>query len=300
LTLAPGGCKFCIWNQSKPSRLSLKLNIFIMPTKAKFQKTVGLALGSGVFRGFAHIGVIKTLEKHNIPINYLSGSSIGAWAAAYYALDGNIEKLETELADKPLENLPLFFDFSLKGGLIKGRRLMVYLEKHIGHHDFSSLKIPLQIVATDLASGRPFVFSTGNLARAVRASISVPLVFKPVLYKGKMLVDGGLSNPVPVDLTRQMGADIVIGVNLYNQNEFVDRNFTMTKVALRSTRIVMHNLAMVGLQQADVAIEPDCSAFVQSSGFGKYFTRKVVSELIKIGERATEKMIPKIKNLLES
>jgi NTE family protein len=265
----------------------------------KKQKTIGLALGSGAFRGFAHIGVIRSLEKHNIPIDYLSGASIGAWVAAYYAIFKNIDKLEHELTAKPMDNLPMLFDLSWTGGFIGGYKFMSYLEQNLSHHNFSSLQLPLQIVATDLITGKPYVFKSGDVAEAVRASTSVPLVFKPVSFKNKLLVDGGLSNPVPVNLVKEMGADIVIGVNLYHKNEFIQKKFTMPNVVLRSTRIVLHNLGKVAIKNADVIIEPDTSKYIKESSLSKYFTKEIAEEMIKIGEKATDKVIPQIKALLK-
>ncbi len=269
-----------------------------MKNKIKTRKTVGLALGSGAFRGFAHIGVLKSLIKHGIPIDYLSGASIGAWVAAYYDVFQDIEKMEIELASNPTDNLPMLFDFSLTGGFIGGNKVNSVLEKGLKRHTFASLKTPLKIVATELVSGQPYVFESGDVARAVRASVSVPLVFKPLSYQGKLFVDGGLSNPVPCKLARSMGADIVIGVNLYHKNEFVDRKFTMAKVVLRSTRIALHNLAKADLKMADIIIEPDTSMIVKEQGFKKYFTKDVVVKLIKIGEQATDRKIPMIRKLL--
>lgn len=269
-----------------------------MKTKIKNRKTVGLALGSGAFRGLAHIGVLKSLIKHNIPIDYLSGASIGALVAAHYAVNRDIKKLENDIAAHSIENLPMFFDFSLTGGFIGGHKINGVLEKSLKHHNFSDLPVPLKIVATDLVSGQPYVFDSGDVARAVRASISVPLVFKPVPYKGRLCVDGGLSNPIPCNLVRGMGADIIIGVNLYHQNEFVDRKFTMSKVVLRSLRIVLHNLAKADIKGANIAICPDASSIMKKQGLGKYFTTGAAAELIKIGEQATDGLIPKIKKLL--
>ncbi|MFA6194618.1 MAG: patatin-like phospholipase family protein [Patescibacteria group bacterium] len=269
-----------------------------MKNKVKTRKTVGLALGSGGFRGFVHIGVLKSLIKRGIPIDYLSGASIGAWVAAYYAAFHDIKKMEIELAANPADNLPMLFDFSLTGGFIGGDKVNGVLEKSLKHYTFSKLKTPLSIVATDLVSGQPYIFTSGDVARAVRASISVPLVFKPLPHKGKLCVDGGLSNPVPCQLVRDMGADIVIGVNLYHKNEFVDRKFTMPTVILRSTRIALHNLAKADIKLADIVISPDASSIVKEEGFQKYFTKEIVDNLIKIGEQATNRAIPKIKKLL--
>ena len=265
----------------------------------KPKKTIGLALGSGAFRGLALIGVLKSFEKHKIKIDYLSGASVGAWVAAYYAIFRDIYKLEKEILTNPRETFTSIFDLSWRGGFVGGEKFIAFLEKNLHHHQFSKLKIPLQIVATDLITGQPFIFKEGDIARAVRASTSVPLVFKPLKYKNKLLIDGGLSNPVPGDLVRKMGADIVVGVNLYNQNEFVDREFTMPKIVLRSTRILMHNLSKSSLQSVDIAIKPDTSVFVADESFKKYIDTGVAKKMIKIGEQAADKIMPQLKKLLK-
>jgi NTE family protein len=261
-------------------------------------KKVGLVLGSGGYRGFAHIGVIKVLEKHGIKISYLSGSSAGAWAAAHYALYQDVKQLAQDLVVNPTVSIPVFFDFSRRGGFINGQKFISRINQTLHKHNFSDTKIPVKLAATDLITGQPYIFEAGELAKAVCASSSVPLVFKPVSYKGHLLVDGALSNPVPVNVVREMGAQLVIAVNLYNRNEFVKKKFTMAKVVLRSTRIVMYNLAQNDIKGADVVINIDASPFNFDSGLKKYFAKTVAEELIKIGERATERMIPEIKKLL--
>ena len=261
------------------------------------RKTIGLALGSGAYRGFAHIGVIRSLQKHGIPIDYLSGASIGAWVAAYYAIYQDLDLLENDLTQNGRENVSLLFDFS-RGGVIGGQKFSSYLEQKLQRHSFSDLKIPLQIVATDLTSGLPYIFKDGDVALAVRASTSVPLVFKPLAYEEKLLVDGGMSNPVPCNLVKGMGADVVIGVNLYNDNEFSDKSSSITDLAWRSSVIMLYNLAQASLSSADVAIEPDLSSFRQKSSLAKYFDRETAQKMMEVGERAADQAIPKIKKLL--
>jgi len=263
------------------------------------RKTIGLALGSGAYRGFAHIGVIKSLEKHHIPIDYLSGASIGAWVAAYYAIFQDIGVLEKDLINNTKENLSLLLDFNWSGGFIGGQKFTAYLEKKLRQHDFSALKIPLQITATDLISGGPHVFKSGDIALAVRASTSVPLIFKPVQYEEKLLVDGGLSNPVPGELVRNMGADIVIGVNLYNANEFKNQKITAPNIIVRSAMVGLYNLARADLKNVDVIIEPDTSPLARASSLSKYFTKEVADQLITIGEKATDLVIPEIRKMLD-
>lgn len=262
-------------------------------------KTVGLALGSGGFRGFAHIGVIRSLEKHGIPIDYLSGASIGAWVAASYAIFKDSDKLEKDLTDKPRENWPMLLDFSWTGGLIGGQKISNFLENSLQHYEFSSLKIPLKIITTDLITGQPYIFESGDVARAVRASISVPLVFKPMSYENKLLVDGGLCNPIPGDVLKKMGADVVIGVNLYSKKEFVGDKLSMPKIALRSMRILLYNLAEESHKNSDVTINIDISKYSGESSLSQYFTKEIGDEIIRIGEQEADKFIPQIKALLE-
>lgn len=262
------------------------------------RKTIGLALGAGGFRGFAHIGVIRSLEKHGIPIDYLSGTSIGAWVGASYAIFKDSEKLEKDLTAKPRENWPILLDFSWTGGFISGQKFVKFLESSLDGHDFSSLKIPLKIVATDLVTGQPHIFESGNVAQAVRASTSIPLVFKPLSYNNELLVDGGLCNPVPASLLKQMGADFVIAVNLYNKKEFIGSKLSMPNIALRTMRIFLYNLAEGSLKTADVVINIDVSKYAKESSFSQYFTEKIGEEIIKIGEEEMDKFIPQIKSLL--
>ena len=265
----------------------------------KKRKTVGLALGSGGFRGFVHLGVIQALEKHHIPIDIISGASIGSWVAAHYALHRDMKKMEKEITENPREKLPILFDLSWRGGFVNGEKFEKFLKKDLGSGDISQTPTPLFIVATDLVSGKEIVFDKGKISSVVRASCAVPLVFKPVVYQKHLLVDGGLSNPVPCDILKKKGADIVIGVNLYHSHEFIEKKFTMAKVVLRSTRITAHNLAVNSCKFADFTIEPDASKFVNSVKFKNYFDSETVKSLIDIGAKATEKIIPKIKEALE-
>lgn len=264
----------------------------------KKRKTIGLALGSGGFRGFAHIGVIRSLEKHGIPIDYLSGASIGAWVAASYAIFKDSKKLETDLTDKPRENWPILLDFSWSGGLINGRKFFNFLEKSLDKHNFSDLQIPLKIVSTDLITGNPHIFEDGDVAQAVRASTSVPLVFKPMSFGDELLADGGLCNPVPCSLVRGMGADIVIGANLYTKKEFVGKKLSLANIAMRTMRIFLYNLTEELLKDSDVVINIDVSRYTKESSLSKYFTKEIGDAIIKIGEETTDKEIPAIKKLL--
>lgn len=267
--------------------------------KKENRRTVGLALGSGGFRGYAHIGVIKAFEKHGIPIDFLSGASSGALVAAPYAIHRDINKLEEQLMEKTRENWMMVVDPSRSSGLIAGSKFSNFLRTVIGHHSFTDTKIPLRIIATDLLSGRARVFSQGDIARAVRASTSVPLVFKPEAHEGQMLADGGLSDPVPVALLADMGADIKVAVNLYSKKEFSGKRLSLTQIAVRSMRIFLYNLAAEKVKAADVLIEVDVSRYQKDGLFSKYFSRSMTEGIMALGERAAEKAIPQIKRLLE-
>lgn len=264
----------------------------------KKRKTVGLALGSGGFRGFAHIGVIRSLEKHGIPIDYLSGASIGAWVAASYAIFKDSKKIETDLTDKTRENWPILLDFSLKSGFINGQKFFKFLETSLNHYNFSKTLIPLKIVASDLLTGNAYIFDKGDIAKAVRASTSIPLIFKPIKYKNKLLVDGGICNPVPCDLVKDMGADVIIGVNLYSRKEFFGGELSIANIALRTMRIFLGNTAEESMKLSDVMININVSKYSKTSSLSKYFTKEIAEEIIKIGERETDKKIPMIKKML--
>lgn len=264
----------------------------------KSRPKIGLALGSGGFRGFAHIGVIQVLQENNIPIDYISGASIGALVGAYFSIHSDLDLLEQEIVMNNKEKLPTLLDLGFRGGFVSGRKFEIFLERMLGKKNFTDCCLPLKIVATDLISGQAQVLDHGLLATAVRASASVPLVFEPVKIRGHLLVDGGLSNPVPVNLLKEMGADKIIAVNLYHRHEFVDRRFNMPTVALRATRIAVHNLSKHSLRGADVVINPDTSAFMQTNKYKKYFDPPVAKALIDIGRREAKRFLPEIKRLL--
>lgn len=261
------------------------------------RKTLGLALGSGGPRGVAHIGVIKTLVKHKIPIDYLSGSSIGAFVGAHYALYQDIDKIHEFTLGKRQEKILSFLEPGLVGGFIKGERLEKMLNDWLGEVDFNDLKIPLQIVATDLITGKPIIFSKGNVAFASRASMAVPAFFKPVKFKEYLLVDGGVSNPVPDDVVKNMGADVVIAVNLdfYGQFNFAKVNPKFSEISIRTIAIMRQHLAEYSLSQADFVIRPDLT---QNSSWKKFLLGKLDLEAINIGIKETEKIIPKLKKAL--
>lgn len=174
---------------------------------------IGLALGSGAARGWAHIGVIRALEEAGYKPDIIAGCSIGAFVGAACA-SGDLDMLEAWVGKLTWQDVLKLLDPSWAGGLIKGEKLIDFFRQHFLDHDFSALAIPFACVATDLANGREVWLKEGSVAEAVRASIAMPGLFTPVERGDRLLVDGALVNPVPVSLCRSMGADVVIAVDL--------------------------------------------------------------------------------------
>jgi NTE family protein len=176
--------------------------------------SIGLALGSGSARGWAHIGVIRGLQRERIPVHLVCGTSIGAVVAAAMAA-GTLDALESTVRALDWSDVLRFLDIALpRSGLIEGERLLGLLREYFADQRIENLRLPFAAVATELASGREVWLRQGPLLEAVRASISMPGIFAPTSVEGRWLVDGGLVNPVPVSLCRAMGANIVIAVNL--------------------------------------------------------------------------------------
>jgi len=206
---------------------------------------IGLALGSGGSRGLAHIGVIKALEENNIPIDFVAGSSIGTMVGGFYAAGLSIKEIEKiALSTTWRRVFSVLFDPHLKQGLIGGEKLKTFIEDYINGKKFEDCKIPFVAVATDLKTGEVVVLNKGEMAQAIRASVSIPLVFKPVKINGRILADGGLSAPVPVEIARNMGADIVIAVNLDKHYCDEERETGWYDIANDSLNILRHHLAL--------------------------------------------------------
>ena len=174
---------------------------------------IGLALGSGSARGWAHLGVLRALAKEGIAPDVICGCSIGAFVGAA-AAGGELEKLTEWVEALRWKDVVSLLDVSLRGGLISGNRLMEFVESNFFDLDFAHLDLPFACVATDLASGREVWLREGSVPEAVRASIALPGLLTPAAHDGRVLVDGGLVNPVPVSLCRAVGADLVIAVDL--------------------------------------------------------------------------------------
>jgi NTE family protein len=174
---------------------------------------IGLALGAGSARGWAHIGAIRALEDRSIKPEIVCGTSIGALVGAAFASD-QLHRLEEWVSGLAWTTVVRLMDLTWKGGLIRGERLFKLFRATFEERDFSSLSVIYGAVATELASGREVWLREGNVLEAVRASIAMPGLFTPVVRDGMVLVDGGLVNPVPVSMCRALGADLVIAVDL--------------------------------------------------------------------------------------
>lgn len=181
------------------------------PERGKLR--IGLALGSGAARGWAHIGVIRELERNDIVPDIVCGTSIGALVGATLAC-GELSNLENWVRSLTWQKVIGYFDLTMSGGLIKGQKLFDFFRDRVQDRDIEDLDVPFGAIATDLPSGREIWLRNGSMFDAVRASISLPGLFTPVEHEDRLLVDGGLVNPVPVSMCRALGADVVIAVDL--------------------------------------------------------------------------------------
>ena len=175
---------------------------------------VGLALGSGSARGWAHIGAIEAIEEAGIPIHYVAGTSIGAFVGAVYAT-GDLYSLKQFALQMDWKKVLSYFDVVFpRSGLMDGKKVHDLFSIHTHKRTFEEFNIPVKMIATDLDTGDKIIIDSGNIIESIRASASVPGVFTPVHLNNKWLVDGGLVDPVPVKVVREMGADVVIAIDL--------------------------------------------------------------------------------------
>jgi NTE family protein len=263
----------------------------VMETSRK-RKKVGLVLGSGGAKGLAHIGVIKILEEHKIPINFIAGSSIGAMVGGFYV---------SGLSSKEMEEIALSTDWrrivsvladpKLKNGLIGGDKTTAFIERYVKGKQIEDCHIPFAAIATDLATGEIVVLRSGSMSSAIRASVSIPLAYTPVEVEGRILVDGGLAAPVPVSVARAVGMDVVVAVNL-------EKHYCSGKwkpgwygIADNSLSIMRHHLSILDASHADVVIDVDLERtpwYQFTNGRNK----------ILAGEKAAETVLPRLEKVL--
>ena len=246
---------------------------------------IGLALGGGAARGFAHIGVIQVLEEAGIRPDLVVGTSAGSLLAAMYA-SGKTGQEMAQLAQAMDEGAITDWAFPSRG-LIRGEALARYVREQTGGRTIEQMKLPLGIVATDLDSGAPILFQRGDIGAAVRASSAVPAVFQPVKIGLREYVDGGLVSPVPVRFARQMGAEMVIAVDISSPP---DGNATgdMMKLLLQTFAIMGQSINHFELRDADIVLRPSLAGVSSAD-----FTARL--KAIQAGREAALRQLPEIR-----
>lgn len=255
---------------------------------------VGLVLGAGAARGFAHVGVIKALEAQGIRPDIVVGSSAGSIIAALLAsgATGNeLNRLALNLDEATIADWGLPFAGRF-GGLIKGDALQNMVNREVQNKSIEQMRIPLGIVATELQSGKGVLFRTGNTGLAVRASCSVPGVFQPAVISSKEYVDGGLVAPVPVSYARQMGATLVIAVNISSEPVHQDASGTLG-VLQQTISIMQRSINQYELKSADIVIQPH----LKQMSSGDFKSRNAA---ILAGEVAAQEQMGLIKEKLKA
>lgn len=261
---------------------------------AKKKIKIGLALGGGAYRGFAHIGVLEELTKVGVPIDIISGSSIGSLVAAYYALNGTVEGLADKMLKISQTSLIKLLDFSVHHGLLNQKKVTKTIANIIDKQVFADAKIPLFIAATNLNNGQVKTLNKGSLVSAIWASCAMPVIFKPYKQLDAFLADGALSEPVPIEPLRQAGADIVIAVNLYHAQEFNKQSLSAASVLFRSSRIMMYQLAQEKCKAADIVINVNLSKAVIKAGMKYIFSKEDSLQAIEQGKKDARKVIKEI------
>lgn len=255
--------------------------------------TIGLALGGGAARGFAHIGVIKVLESQGIVPDLVAGTSAGSLVGALYAAGNNgyaLQKMAIDMDEAAISDWSVPF-FSQSTGVLKGEAIQNYVNRTLQGQPIEKLKLPFGAVATDLRSGQAILFRRGNTGAAVRASSAVPGVFHPVRIGTVDYVDGGLVSPVPASFARKMGADFVIAVNISAQPDAQPASSTFD-VLLQTFAIMGQSLNQYELRQADVVIRPELATMKGGDFQGRNLA-------ILAGERAATAALPEIRRKLQ-
>lgn len=264
----------------------------IAQVEARRDPIVGLALGGGAARGFAHVGVIAVLEENGINVDLIAGTSAGSVVAVQYASGMSAAQLkqaalnmdEATLSDW---TLPLF-----GRGLLRGEALSRYVNQQVKQQTLEQMRIPVGVLATDLRTGQGVLFRRGDTGTAVRASSAVPGVFSSVPIQDRLFVDGGLVAPVPVQEVSSMGAELVIAVDISSMPE--DSNGTdVLRTLLRTFSIMGQSINRHALKEASVVIRPNLAGI----GSADFTSRQ---EAIEAGRKAMEQAIPTLKLLMQT
>lgn len=261
-------------------------------------KKLGFALGAGGSRGVAHIGFLRAMEEEGIFPDYISGTSMGAVVGACYA-SGFSPDYMAEIVKKI--KFSDIFDLSVNplgnAALLRAQKMQKLLKKHLGENKFADLKIPFKCVATNLIAGKAVILGNDEneeVYKCVAASSSIPSIFKPIQRGNAVLVDGGLCCRVPIRTVREMGADVIVAVDVLGKVRPLDKKFNLISLLFRSFEIADCELVSykVGAQKPDIFIEPDLGDMVQ-------YKFKNIENAIEIGYSVGKEYAPKIKELLE-
>ena len=252
---------------------------------------IGLALGGGFARGIAHVGVLKVLEEENIPVHIVAGTSVGALIGASYCSGLSPTELEGVARSA---RFTTFARWTLsRYGFASNDRMIAFLTRTLKVKTFEELRIPLGVTATDFNTGEAVVFHSGSLIEPIRASCAYPGMFLPVNIRGRWLVDGMLSHPVPSQPLREMGAERVLAVHLRGQWARNGAPRHLFDVIGQSFAIAQDRMAPLWRSAADLVIEPDVAAF-------EYDDFKHAGDLVRAGEEAMRKALPQVRRWMES
>lgn len=259
-----------------------------------FMTKIGLALGSGGARGYAHIGAIKALEEAGWNPDLITGSSIGALIGVLYCYYGDIEKVEEIMLDSYWQEAIKMLRPSLKSGVMSAEKVQKFLEEFIGQIDLEDLPLPLGVLVTDFQTSERVLIRRGSASKAVQASMAFPFFIEPLKVKNRVFWDGGLSSQVPTGAARQMGAERVIGVNLNSTPEktlpFEELN--SYEVAVKAIKALQYHMTRVSMREADINISPRLDPTVLL-GFGTLVKKNEGRKIIERGYREAKKVIAK-------
>jgi NTE family protein len=260
-----------------------------MTINNKKRPLVGLALGGGMARGCAHIGVLRELEKHGIPIDLIAGTSVGSLIGGAYAAGlspDQIEKMALTISWNDLGRVTIS-----KLGFYNSERTEDYIRKHFPVTEFEKARLPFGAVATDIQTGKMVIFTEGSLPLAIRASCAMPIFYTPVVVNGRMMVDGGLVGHIPASVARLMGADLVIAIDVNSQHLPIPPPTHLLSVMSQALSVMGRTAVQYLYADADIVIRPQIEQ-VRPDDLSK------AAEMITAGEEAARRVIEKIKRSL--
>ena len=276
-------------NVSTEARSELDYNVF--KNKKNKKPIIALVLGSGGARGYAHIGVIEVLEKNGIHPDFIVGTSAGSIAGSIYASGKTAQQLR-DIALNMQVNDVREFNIGLQG-FFDGSKVENYVNQQVDQKLLEDMKIPMYVVATELKHGNKVIFNKGSTGQAVRASISIPSMFVPVNISGRDYVDGGLVSPVPVNVARDLGADIIIAVDILAQPIHTETS-NVWGMFNQNINIMQNRLAAEELKNADIVIQPDLREKIH------IFDVKGREMTMQAGAVATQQKLNRIEVLINS